>query len=228
MTSDDRIVVARSASRTFGHGSRALVAVHEASCVLHAGDRVALVGASGSGKSTLLHLLAGIDDPTAGSVEWPGLGDHPRRLRPGTVGVVFQGPSLLSTLDATENVALPLQLTASPDGPALRAARDALVLFGLEEVATLLPEQLSGGQAQRVAVARAIASAPRLVLADEPTGQLDHAAASMVIDALIATADATNAALLVATHDPLVADRLALRWTMDDGVLVDEMLECSR
>src|SRR5207244_3310043 len=159
----------------------------------------ALVGASGSGKSTLVHLLAGLDDPTTGSIAWPGLGTRPSRSRPGVVGVVFQGPSLLPALDAVENVALPLLLAGRRDADAMNEARGALAALGLDALSMLLPEELSGGQAQRVAVARALVCSPPLVLADEPTGQLDHDTATTVIDALLAAADRAGAGLVIAT-----------------------------
>jgi putative ABC transport system ATP-binding protein len=225
---NEPIVIATEVSRTFGRGSTAVVAVHGTSCAVRASDRIALVGASGSGKSTLLHLLAGLDDPTAGNVTWPGLDAAPRHGRPGLVGVVFQGPSLLPALDAVENVAMPLLLAGEREADSMNQARDALTSLGLDAVLTLLPEQLSGGQAQRVAVARALVAAPRLVLADEPTGQLDHATAATVVDTLLDAADRAGAGLVIATHDPVIADRFPTRWHMDDGALVDEALECSR
>jgi putative ABC transport system ATP-binding protein len=180
--------------------------------------RVALTGPSGSGKSTLLHLMAGLDVPTSGAVRWPGLGGPPH-ARPGTIGVVFQGPSLITALNVTENVALPLLLGHVGEQEAVDRAWVALDRLAIGGLGLMLPEQLSGGQAQRVAVARVLASRPRLILADEPTGQLDHAAAEMVVSVLLAAADELDAALVISTHDPVVADRLPTRWTMSDGVL---------
>ncbi|WP_426571689.1 ATP-binding cassette domain-containing protein [Aquihabitans sp. McL0605] len=212
-------------ARTFGRGPEAVVAVHDVTCTIRAGDRIALVGPSGSGKTTLLHLLAGLDQPTTGSIEWPGIGG-PNDLRPGAVAVVFQAPSLVPPLDVTENVALPLLLSRADRAVARARALDALAALGLAELATRLPEELSGGQAQRVAVARAVAADPKLLLADEPTGQLDHHAGAAVVDALLAAADRTGAALVVNTHDPAVADRLGLRWSMTDGGLrAPELIE---
>jgi ABC-type lipoprotein export system ATPase subunit len=205
-------------ARTFGSGTAAVVAVHGVSCEIRSGARLALTGPSGSGKSTLLHLLAGLDEPTVGTITWPALGarhDH----RPGLIGVVFQGPSLLPPLDVAENVALPLLLAGRSEREAAAAARVALERLGLEGLATKLPEELSGGQAQRVAVARVLAGRPRLILADEPTGQLDHRNGAVVVDALLEAAAALDAALVVATHDPLVADRFSERWSMTDGRL---------
>jgi putative ABC transport system ATP-binding protein len=203
-------------SRTYGRGTAAVVAVHSIDCAVGAGSRIALTGRSGSGKSTLLHLLAGLDRPTAGELSWPGLGGDPAG-RPGVVGVVLQGPSLLAPLDVAENVALPLLLAGASPANAAALASDALRRAGVADLAGKLPEELSGGQSQRVAVARVLASAPRLILADEPTGQLDAAHRDEVVSLLIDTADAVGAGLVIATHDARVADRLPERWLMDDG-----------
>ncbi len=214
----DVLVRCVGVARTYGTGLGAVVAVHGVSCEINAGQCVALTGPSGSGKSTLLHLLAGLDGPTVGTVSWPALGGQ-ANLRPGPVGVVFQGPSLLAPLDVLENVALPLILGGTPQAVARAAATEALGHLGLAGLAAKLPDELSGGQAQRVAVARVLAGRPRLVLADEPTGQLDHHTATAVIDALLAAAAALGAGLVITTHDPSVADRLPLRWHMADGAL---------
>jgi len=214
----DVLVRCEAVARTFGEGERAVVAVHGVDCAVLAGQQIAVTGPSGSGKSTLLHLLAGLDRPTHGTLTWPTLGDR-EALRPGPVGVVFQGPSLLAPLDVTENVALPQLLAGAEEAEALAGARRALARLGLIELAGNLPEELSGGQAQRVAVARVLAGAPRLILADEPTGQLDHATATSVVQALLEAADALRAALLVTTHDPEVAGLLPTRWAMVDGRL---------
>ena len=212
------VVRARGVARTFGTGPTAIVAVHGVSCEVGAGEQVALTGPSGSGKTTLLHLLAGLDLPTAGTVDWPALGDI-GDLRPGPIAVVFQATSLLPPLDVVENVALPLLLQGADRNVARAVAIAALERLGLESLASRLPEELSGGQAQRVAVARALAGHPRLILADEPTGQLDHASGAVVIDALIEAAIAIEAALIVNTHDPAIADRLEIRWSMASGRL---------
>ena len=212
------VVRARGVARTFGTGPTAIVAVHGVSCEVGAGEQVALTGPSGSGKTTLLHLLAGLDLPTAGTVDWPALGDI-GDLRPGPIAVVFQVASLLPPLDVVENVALPLLLQGAARNVARAVAIAALERLGLESLASRLPEELSGGQAQRVAVARALAGHPRLILADEPTGQLDHASGAVVIDALIEAAIAIEAALIVNTHDPAIAYRLEIRWSMASGRL---------
>ena len=217
----DVVVRATNVARTFGSGPGAVVAVHGVSCQVHAGDRIALIGPSGSGKTTLMHLLAGLDTPTAGAIDWPAIGGHDQ-LRPGPIAIVFQAPSLLPPLDVVENVALPLLLQGVDQRTAGRMALGALRRLDLESISAKLPEELSGGQAQRVAIARVLAGHPQLILADEPTGQLDHASGAVVIDALVAAATETGAALIVNTHDASVAHRLDLCWSMANGRLNTE------
>jgi ABC-type lipoprotein export system ATPase subunit len=219
MTVPEPLVRCRGAARTYGEGPAATVALQPTDATVDAGARVALVGPSGSGKSTLLHLMAGLDRPTVGDVDWPALGPV-GDLRPGPVAVIFQGPSLLPPLTIEENVALPLVLGGAADGEAHGLARAALDRVGLADLAAKLPEEVSGGQAQRAAVARALAGRPRLILADEPTGQLDRASGAAVVDVLLAAADDAGAALVVATHDPAIAGRLPDVWRMDGGRLV--------
>jgi putative ABC transport system ATP-binding protein/lipoprotein-releasing system ATP-binding protein len=212
------LVVCDGAGRTYGDGATATVALQPTDCAVDAGDRLALVGPSGSGKSTLLHLMAGLEQPTVGSVSWPAIGDR-EALRPGPVAVIFQGPSLLAPLTVVENVALPLILGGMRDHRAHAVAEEALDLLDLAGLRDKLPEEISGGQAQRVAVARALAGEPALILADEPTGQLDRASGAMIVAVLLVAADHAGAALVVATHDPAVAARLAEVWTMSSGRL---------
>jgi ABC-type lipoprotein export system ATPase subunit len=216
MSPREPLVRCIGAGRTYGAGQAATVALQPTGCEVFPGARIALVGPSGSGKSTLLHLLAGLDEPTVGTVEWPAIGPR-RALRPGPIAVVFQGPSLLPPLTVLENVSLPAVLGGATDARAREMARSALELLDLGELADKLPEEISGGQAQRVAVARAVAGEPRLILADEPTGQLDRAHGTVLVDVLLAAADHTDAALIVATHDPTVAARLPERWEAHSG-----------
>jgi len=213
------LVECDAVARTYGSGQTATVALHNATCTVRASAQIAITGPSGSGKSTLLHLLAGLDEPTVGTISWPAIGDRDA-LRPGPLAMVFQGPSLLPPLTVLENVALPLQLAGCREGDARQQARDALARLDLQELADKLPEELSGGQAQRVAVARVLAGAPRLILADEPTGQLDRHNADAVIDTLTSVAADHGAALVVSTHDPKVAKRLHTQWTVADGALM--------
>lgn len=213
------LVRAIDVARTFGSGPTAVVAVYGVHCAVRAGDLIALTGPSGSGKTTLLHLLAGLDVPTTGTLDWPAIGAR-THLRPGPIAIVFQAPSLLPALDAIENVALPVLLQGIDRDTARGRAVDALHRLDLESIAGKLPEELSGGQAQRVAVARVLAGRPQLILADEPTGQLDHTSGAVVIDALIAAATETGAALIVNTHDSAVADRFDHRWSMSNGRLI--------
>lgn len=212
------LVACESVARTYGEGHAATVALHNASCEVHPAQQIAIAGPSGSGKSTLLHLMAGIDEPTAGHVAWPAIGER-AALRPGPVAMVFQGPSLLPALSVVENVALPLQLAGVPEEQAREQAHGALRALELGDLADKLGEEISGGQSQRVAVARVLVGSPRLILADEPTGQLDRRNADAVAEVLLHVASRHGAALVVATHDPRVADRLATRWTVADGRL---------
>lgn len=192
-------------------------ALRPVSFVISAGDRIALLGRSGSGKSTLLHLVADLDLPTSGQLTWPGLGRH-GTLRPKHIGIVFQAPSLIPTLSVVENVELPLRLAGDIPSPRSEAMK-ALGAVGLASIADKLPDELSGGQAERVALARAIAPRPRLILADEPTGQLDHPTARRAMDALLKSVAGTDAAIVVATHDPSVAERMNSTWLMEHGQL---------
>jgi ABC-type lipoprotein export system ATPase subunit len=216
VTTPPALVECTNVSRTFGSGPTAVHAVRDVNCRIPPWARIAVTGPSGSGKSTLLHLIAGLDAPTGGSVRWPALGDSP----PATaIGMVFQGPSLLPSLDVTENVALPLLFAGQPHQVALHHARAALDLVEIGDLAAKLPDELSGGQAQRVAIARALATRPAVILADEPTGQMDHPTANRVITILLDAAVSIGAAVIIATHDPAIAGRLPDQWVMRDGQL---------
>jgi putative ABC transport system ATP-binding protein/lipoprotein-releasing system ATP-binding protein len=219
MNSQLALVRCDRVTRTYGHGQTAMVALQATDCEVRAGQRIALVGPSGSGKSTLLHLMAGLDDPTTGEVSWPAIGTRDA-LRPARVAVIFQGPSLLPPLTVLENTALPLVIGGTADSQAREVARDALRALGLEALADKLPEEISGGQAQRVAVARALAGQPSLILADEPTGQLDSVNGAAVVDVLLAAGAHADAALVISTHDLQIAARLPERWEMHSGELL--------
>lgn len=217
-STEHALVVAHALGRSYRRGSTEVVALREATCTVLPGDRIALVGRSGSGKSTLLHLLGGLDAPTVGTITWPRLGARDS-LRPSQVAFVFQTPSLLPALTAVENVELPLLLGNADLSLVRAAALESLARLDLSALADKLPEELSGGQTQRVAMARALVAHPQLVLADEPTGQLDRPTAQHIFDALLAALVGTHAALIVATHDQSVAERLDQVWRIEHGML---------
>ncbi|WP_245472264.1 ABC transporter ATP-binding protein [Rhizobium jaguaris] len=215
---DDPLAETHSLCRSFADGNRTrLPVLFDINCHIDAGNSIALVGVSGSGKTTLLHILGGLDIPTSGTIAWPALGPR-EKLRPAKIGFVFQRPSLFPALSVVQNVALPLLLLDGSDD-ALVAATDLLDQFGLLDLAEKLPEELSGGQAQRVAMARALITKPRLVLADEPTGQLDSSTARQFLDVALYLIGRSGAAFVLATHDDAVAARLDIRWSLDAGRL---------
>lgn len=217
---DTAVVRCVAVGRTFDTGDRAVTAVHDVTCTVALGDRVAITGPSGSGKSTLLHILAGLETPTTGQVSWPALGGHPRDGAH-RVGLVFQAPTLIPSLTVVENVELPMLLTDTDTATseARQRARDALDLLDLLNLSDGLPQELSGGQAQRVVIARVLAAQPRLILADEPTSQLDRTTAAHVADLLLQVSDAIGAALVVATHDAAIGNRMSTSWPVHDGRL---------
>jgi len=194
------------------------VALQHATCRIERGDRIALVGPSGSGKSTLLHLLAALDEPTSGTVRWPALGER-ETLRPSKISFVFQTESLLAPLTVLENIEVPRLLAGSSADEARNDASEILGALELGALADKLPEEISGGQAQRAAVARSLITRPALILADEPTGQLDHHTAAHLLDLVLRRLEGTDAALVIATHDPFVAGRMKTQWKMEHGVL---------
>lgn len=210
------LIEAHRLARSFGMDGQRIAAVRPFDCVIRAGQRIALMGRSGSGKSTLLNLFAGLADPdTASSIAWPGF-DARRSLRPRQIGFVFQSPSLIPALTVLENVRLPLDLMdASPAH--VMDPQEALARLSLSELADKLPDQLSGGQMQRVAMARALVMRPTLLLADEPTGQLDRETGHRVLEALLASIEGTDTALIIATHDETVAEYMDERWSIEAG-----------
>lgn len=212
------VVSWQSVSVRYRGGDSVRTVLREVSGSIAAGEVLAVSGPSGSGKTTLLHVLAGLQPPTSGAVNWPALRCAPDE-RPGSVTVAFQSPSLVQALDVTENVALPLVLAGGSDAQARSAARDVLASLALSSLGTQLPEELSGGQAQRVALARALVSRPVLLLADEPTGQIDGSTAADLLDALLREVRLRGTSLVLATHDPAVLDRADRRCRLVDGRL---------
>jgi putative ABC transport system ATP-binding protein len=190
------------------------------------GEAVAVLGPSGSGKSTLMMVLAGLERPSGGSVRLAGQDlagldeDGLARLRQRHIGIVFQSFHLLPTMTALENVAIPLELAGRPD--AIDVAAAALDRIGLGHRLSHYPGQLSGGEQQRVAIARAFVAEPVLLLADEPTGNLDGATGRVVIDCLFAEHARLGGALLLITHDPVIAERCQRQLRLEDGRIVGE------
>jgi ABC-type lipoprotein export system ATPase subunit len=203
------------------------VALRGAQVTLGAGSWTSVVGPSGSGKSTLLHVLAGLLEPSGGSVRLDGedltrLSPPERaRRRRRDIGVVLQRDNLHPLLDVEGNVALPLRLDGRPPREARARVERLLEQVGLPDRRHHRPAQLSGGEAQRVAVAVALAARPRVLLADEPTGELDEATAAAVLELLDALRDQEGAAVLTVTHNPQVAERADRRLAMRDGLVVD-------
>jgi ABC-type lipoprotein export system ATPase subunit len=216
------LVEAQSLACEYISGDTKVIALESATCLVKPGDRIALVGPSGSGKSTLLQLLGGLEAPTSGSLTWPLLGDQ-ANLRPMNIGFIFQTQSLIPSLSVVENVELPLLLAEMIPKQARERALETLSLIKLEHLANKLPEELSGGQSQRVAVARVLACRPKLILADEPTGQLDFATADQLLNVLFSSLDHAHTALIIATHDMKIAQRLDTIWFMKQGKLEVEL-----
>ena len=222
----ERLSRCRNVDVVFGAGENAVHALSAVSLEIHARDSVALLGRSGSGKTTLLHVLGGLVEPTAGSVDWR---DRPLAsvdraargaVRAQGIAYVFQAGNLLPHLTAFENVAFAARLAAEADP---RLAPPALLeLVGLRAKADHLPAELSGGEAQRVAIARALAQQSELLLCDEPTGHLDSDTATRVLDLIDALRAEFRFALVVATHDADVAARLARAVELEDGRIVRE------
>lgn len=221
--SADVVVRLDAATVTYGSGLAARPALKGVDLVVGAGEHLALVGPSGSGKSTLLHAMGGLQPLTSGTVAWPLTG--PPNSARDAVATVFQAPSLIPALTVVENVELPLLIHGQEPATARLDAISALASLGLDFLRDRLPEELSGGQVQRVAAARVLAGAPRLILADEPTGQLDEASGSLVVNALIHAATIHGAALIIATHDERVWRRFPHRLYVDDGRVTPEPVQ---
>ncbi|MDP9222669.1 MAG: ATP-binding cassette domain-containing protein [Actinomycetota bacterium] len=215
---DDILVRATGVSKRYGEGDAAVTSLRDLTFEIAPRAHLAIMGPSGSGKSTMLQVIAGLIDATGGQIEWPAFGEK-NQLRPTHIGITFQGPSLMAPLTVLENVALPLLLLGTSEESAAAAACQMIARFSLAELAAKLPEEISGGQAQRAGLARALITRPRLVLADEPTGQQDRMGSRGVIDTLLAVAEGIDASVVVATHDEEVAGRLDQRWSLVDGTL---------
>ena len=215
-------------TKVYGSGDTAVTALDHVSLQVEPGEFVAVMGPSGCGKSTLLHLLGGLDRPTSGSVTIDGhtlsnLSDAKlTELRRHKIGFIFQFFNLIPVLNAVENAALPITLDGVSQTEARERAKEWLTRFGLSDRLGHRPDQLSGGQQQRVAVARALVADPALILADEPTGNLDTRASEEIAGLLRQVANEWGRSVVVVTHDPRIAAHADRIIFLKDGRIVDE------
>ncbi|MFT7462591.1 MAG: putative ABC transport system ATP-binding protein [Pseudohongiellaceae bacterium] len=221
------VIELQSVSKRYRRGGETLTVLDNLDLSIEAGEVVALMGPSGSGKSTILNVVGGLDRPDSGTVIVAGetISDLPDRRLPGWrarhIGFVFQSFNLVPVLTARENVMLPLLLTPLSRAERGRQADFALEIVGLADRADHRPRQLSGGQEQRVAIARAIASDPEIILADEPTGDLDRDSATAIMELIGRLNKELGKTFVVVTHDELVGDRAGRVLHLDKGVLSD-------
>ncbi len=222
----------RGVSKTVASGGQPLTILHPLDFTIASGDCVAIVGPSGSGKSTLLGLLAGLDAPTTGSILVDGVDittlteDDLARLRGEKIGFVFQSFHLVPSLTALENILVPMEIAGRRD--ASTRGRQLLAEVGLADRGHHYPSQLSGGEQQRVAIARALANDPAILLADEPTGNLDSQTGHVVLDLLLGVHRSRRSTLILVTHDRELAGRADYRLTLRDGRAVESSVELTR
>ena len=220
------MLIAREVTKEYMSGGQKLAVLRDVSFTIQEGEFVAIVGPSGSGKTTLLGLLAGLDTPTRGTVllddsDLTRLSENDRaRLRGEKVGFVFQTFQLIPTLTALENVQVPLELRGSPG--ASERARDLINRVGLSGRGHHFPTQLSGGEQQRVAIARAFANSPKILFADEPTGNLDHATGERIFDLLHHLNADEGSTIVLVTHDSNLAARASRVIRLLDGAVVED------
>lgn len=219
------LLVCRDLHKVYSEGKVQTPVLNGVNFAMQEGELTAIVGSSGSGKSTLLHILGALDKPTSGKIDFKGTdlmrlsASKQAKLRNQDIGFVYQFHHLLADFSALENVAMPLLISGTSIKDAEKKAQELLDTMGLGKRAMHRPSELSGGERQRVAIARALINKPSLVLADEPTGNLDHKTALEIYSLMRELNNESNIAFLVVTHDLSLADKLDRQVTMRDGVL---------
>ncbi|MSU48351.1 MAG: ABC transporter ATP-binding protein [Opitutus sp.] len=212
------VLSARALAKAYLSGDRQIAVLRDVTLEVAAGESVSIRGESGSGKSTLLNLLSGLDSPDGGAVQWAESAPAPDR-RARFLGMVFQAFYLIPELNAEENVLMASRILRRPGAAERARAKELLARVGLAERATHLPSQLSGGERQRVAVARALVNSPKLLLADEPTGNLDERTGDAVVELLLALCRETGTALVLVTHNAAHAAKTNRSLFLHDGIL---------
>ncbi|MBL8118939.1 MAG: ABC transporter ATP-binding protein [Anaerolineae bacterium] len=221
------MIRAHELSKELPLGKYTVHALRGVNMEIYAGEMVGIIGPSGSGKSTLLGLIGGLDTPTHGTIEIDGTDisrmneDSLTEIRNEKIGFIFQFFNLIPTLTALENVALPIQFARKPQFKPEKRAKELLDMLGLKDRMRHRPSELSGGQQQRVAIARALANNPPLLLADEPTGNLDSESGAMVMEALRDIRQQSGTTVVIVTHDSKIAERTDRTLTLVDGTLVN-------
>ena len=226
--SSDIVVEMDDVEKTYQLGKVKVYALRDISLFLLKGEFVLVMGPSGSGKTTLLNLIGGLDKPTQGKISVDGLDlttlsdKELTKIRRHKIGFIFQFYNLIPVLTALENVELPLLAAGHPREKALERAKELLHMVGLAERMNHMPDELSGGEQQRVAIARALANKPSIILADEPTGDLDSKTGTEIVQVLYDAAKKENATVVVVTHDPTIAEKADRVMRMRDGQIISE------